>query len=251
MKIRRLIAAAVACATVASGSVFTYAATPELKNDAQTVTNTAAEFTVPIKINQASSLNAFALGVSYDPTVLEVQATGATDPTGDKLYASLGSDLSTAVGTQSNVLVADYQQAYSKDTSRSAVLVGFATTNPVNVAANADIVDVKFKVKDTTAKETTINYVLIEYAESATSTSAGSTVTGGTIKLGASGLKGDVNFDDAVDILDANIVYNYVIGKASLSDQAFERADVNTDTAVDILDANIIYNFIIGNATIG
>lgn len=67
------------------------------------------------------------------------------------------------------------------------------------------------------------------------------------IKLGEMepiGLKGDVNGDGTVDISDANLTINIILGAASLSD--FPAADVNGDGSVDVSDVNLIINIILG-----
>lgn len=69
------------------------------------------------------------------------------------------------------------------------------------------------------------------------------------IKLGEMepvGLKGDVNGDGSVDISDANIAINIILGSSSQS--SYPAADVNGDGSVDISDVNIVINIILGGA---
>ncbi len=56
--------------------------------------------------------------------------------------------------------------------------------------------------------------------------------------------KGDVNGDDVVDITDANILINILLGKDSASKYA--GADVTGDGVVDIADVNAVLNIILG-----
>lgn len=58
-------------------------------------------------------------------------------------------------------------------------------------------------------------------------------------------VKGDANGDGVVDITDANIIINIMLGKDSASNYN-GRADVNGDGAVDITDVNIIINIMLG-----
>ncbi len=58
-------------------------------------------------------------------------------------------------------------------------------------------------------------------------------------------LKGDVNGDGDVDIADAVVIVNHVVGKVTPS--FFEAAaDVNNDGDIDIADAVRIVNFVVG-----
>ena len=57
--------------------------------------------------------------------------------------------------------------------------------------------------------------------------------------------KGDVDGNGVVDITDANIIINIILGKESASQYA-GRADVDGNNVVDITDANIVLNIILG-----
>ncbi|MCQ2289262.1 MAG: leucine-rich repeat protein, partial [Muribaculaceae bacterium] len=58
------------------------------------------------------------------------------------------------------------------------------------------------------------------------------------------GIKGDVNGDEVVDITDANILINIVLGKDTAS--KYSGADVTGDGSVDISDVNTALNIILG-----
>lgn len=58
-------------------------------------------------------------------------------------------------------------------------------------------------------------------------------------------LPGDVNGDGVVDITDANIVINILLGKDA-ADNYNDRADINGDANVDIADANTAINLLLG-----
>lgn len=66
-----------------------------------------------------------------------------------------------------------------------------------------------------------------------------------TLKFMYTGVKGDVNGDDSVDIADVNILINIILG---IDDAAnYEgRALVNDDDVVDIADVNLLINTILG-----
>lgn len=61
------------------------------------------------------------------------------------------------------------------------------------------------------------------------------------------GLKGDVNGDGKVDISDANILINILLGKDSASKYA-GRADVTSDGNIDISDVNSCINIVLGKS---
>ena len=58
-------------------------------------------------------------------------------------------------------------------------------------------------------------------------------------------LKGDVNDDKTVDIIDAVLIRSHIIKNRLLSDEEQIRADVNGDSIVDIIDVVLIRNIIV------
>ena len=54
---------------------------------------------------------------------------------------------------------------------------------------------------------------------------------------------GDVNNDDSINVLDANIIRLYVAELVALNEGQMEAADVNVDGKVDVVDANIIRRY--------
>ena len=57
---------------------------------------------------------------------------------------------------------------------------------------------------------------------------------------------GDVNGDDEVDVTDAILVYAYVNGKNTFTEEQLEAADVNGDGEVDVTDAILVYGYVNG-----
>ena len=66
-----------------------------------------------------------------------------------------------------------------------------------------------------------------------------------TIEL-QSGILGDINSDEIVNILDIVIVVNFVLGSDSPSESEFLAADLNSDGVLNILDVVILSNLILG-----
>lgn len=62
----------------------------------------------------------------------------------------------------------------------------------------------------------------------------------------STGVKGDVNGDNKVDIVDVNILVGVILGSDSESKYG-GRADVNGDGKVDAVDINAVINIILGN----
>ena len=59
-------------------------------------------------------------------------------------------------------------------------------------------------------------------------------------------LKGDVNGDGGIDIMDVLATVNHILGLVSLTEEELDRADCNGDGQVDILDATGSINVILG-----
>ncbi len=57
--------------------------------------------------------------------------------------------------------------------------------------------------------------------------------------------RGDVNFDGVVDIRDAVMVKQYILGIQELTEEEFARADVNLDGVIDIKDLVFIIKILI------
>lgn len=64
-----------------------------------------------------------------------------------------------------------------------------------------------------------------------------------TVEEGHPGLKGDVNGDNAVDVMDAVMIYDIMAGNVASKPEA----DVNGDNAVDVMDVVAIYDIMAGN----
>lgn len=63
-------------------------------------------------------------------------------------------------------------------------------------------------------------------------------------------IRGDVNGDGSIDLLDANAIFNYVIGKSDLTQDQERACDVNHDGSQDLVDANLILQVVLGKISI-
>ncbi len=59
-------------------------------------------------------------------------------------------------------------------------------------------------------------------------------------------VRGDVNGDDAIDVIDLAIVKKHILGKKVLQGDAFTLGDVNNDGAVDVIDLAQVKKHILG-----
>ena len=66
-----------------------------------------------------------------------------------------------------------------------------------------------------------------------------------TVQLGANIMPGDINFDSVLNILDIEIVVNYVLGNDTPTSSEFAAADLNGDGTLNILDIVTLTNLIL------
>ena len=69
------------------------------------------------------------------------------------------------------------------------------------------------------------------------------TTTGSIISIGVALNVGDVNGDNAINLLDALWILQYYNGVRTFDDSAFKRADVNNSNRVDLVDALMIMKY--------
>ncbi|MBO4835921.1 MAG: hypothetical protein J5483_07390 [Lachnospiraceae bacterium] len=58
--------------------------------------------------------------------------------------------------------------------------------------------------------------------------------------------RGDVNGDDAIDVIDLAIVKKHILGKITLQGDSFTLGDVNNDGAIDVIDLALVKKHILG-----
>ena len=58
-------------------------------------------------------------------------------------------------------------------------------------------------------------------------------------------LTGDINFDNALNVLDVVMIISFIIGTSEATDQEFNASDVNLDHSVDVLDVVQIVSSIV------
>ena len=83
-------------------------------------------------------------------------------------------------------------------------------------------------------------------SESAGSAGGGGSPSQEQAPAGSSGLKGDVNGDGSVTVLDATMIQRHLLGLETLSGSALAAADVNGDGAVNVMDMVTVQRDILG-----
>jgi len=64
------------------------------------------------------------------------------------------------------------------------------------------------------------------------------------------GLVGDINGDNIVDLKDATLIEQYIVGKITLTESQLFNGDVNDDGVVDLKDATLIKFYVVGKIDI-
>ena len=73
----------------------------------------------------------------------------------------------------------------------------------------------------------------------------GTLVIDGTYEI-VSGIEGDLNSDDTINILDIIVLANLILGD-SITNEELQNADLNNDNMLNILDIIILANIIISS----
>lgn len=211
MKLKNILCSAMAFAMVATSCVCANAATFTAGSESASAGKTVS---IPISVapsdgETSADVNAYAIAISYDSSVLTPVAKG-TDAVGDTTYAAVGDAFN------SGVLTADLKD---NATGNDEVLVGWANATAVNVTSATTIATVEFTVNDTTTVSSTdVDIAVAQVANSATTIADASTITAakGTVTLTSDVLYGDVNDSKTVTMADASLVARYANGDSTV-----------------------------------
>lgn len=234
MKLKGVLCTVLAAAMTVGSAVCANAA------DFSSADSTAAAgdvVSVPINVAPSSTetstaVNAYAIAITYDSTMLEPVQQG-TDDCNEAKYAVAGDNFS------SGVLTADK----NGDTQ---ILVGWAAADPVTVTSETTLATVQFTVKSGVSGDANVSIGVAQVASSdADVTTSDATVEAAkgtvTVKTADKYTKGDVDGSGSVDILDARAITKHLAKVAVITDEAvLSRADTDDSGSVDILDAREI-----------
>ncbi len=131
------------------------------------------------------------------------------------------------------------------DAVNNKIIMTFISAD--GLIAGGNILDVQLRIKNGKPPQTVItSFAVIELADS-NIVPLQSTVTQGTISVKSS--LGDINFDGAINTLDALMALKAASGKIILTDTQELAADVNLDGSISAVDALIILQYTSGKIT--
>ena len=178
---------------------------------------------VPLKlVTNVGGFSVLGLDVSYDPTVLEYQDTIIDDK-----YKS----------------VLELKSVYN-DVDNKTIKIALVGARDITDTGN--FAKIVFKVKESSdsqgVKTTNIGLKATQITN-VSGVSVPVTTTGSIISIGVALNVGDVNGDNAINLLDALWILQYYNGVRTFDDSAFKRADVNNSNKVDLVDALMIMKY--------
>ena len=178
---------------------------------------------VPLKlVKNVGGFSVLGLDVSYDPTVLEYQDTIIDDK-----YKS----------------VLEFKSVYN-DVDNKTIKIALVGARDITDTGN--FAKIVFKVKESSdsqgVKTTNIGLKATQITN-VSGVSVPVTTTGSIISIGVALNVGDVNGDNAINLLDALWILQYYNGVRTFDDSAFKRADVNNSNRVDLVDALMIMKY--------
>lgn len=178
---------------------------------------------VPLKlVKNVGGFSVLGLDVSYDPTVLEYQDTVIDDK-----YKS----------------VLELKSVYN-DVDNKTIKIALVGARDITDTGN--FAKIVFKVKessDSQVVKTTNMGLKATQVTNVSGVSVPVTTTGSIISIGVALNVGDVNGDNAINLLDALWILQYYNGVRTFDDSAFKRADVNNSNKVDLIDALMIMKY--------
>jgi len=243
MKIKKIVGACIAVASMALMSVAAQAAVYSVES--VNANGAKVNDTVSVKVfaepndGQSENINGFAVKVSYDPAILEPVADGV-DATDAARYATSAASAAT---NSKGVYVADIVDGTD---GKKAVAIAWADKAPITVTGKSELVSVSFKVLSIDQSSTTLGITVVDSAESSTAKGT-NTVKDGGISFKVDVLLGDVNLDGSVTVSDIPWVVQHVTSVKTLTGDNFLAGDLNGDGKVTAADIPYIVVIITGN----
>lgn len=236
MKFRSLLCSVLASAMVIGSCVCANAATYTAGSETGKAGGTVS---IPITVapsegEDSTSVNAYAIAISYDSSVLTPVVKG-TDELGDNTYATVGDSFN------SGVLTADLKD---NETGNDEVLIGWAAASAVSVTEASTLATVEFKVDSSATGTTDVDVVVAQVASSDTDLVDKDTITAvaGTVTVDTAFIWGDVDDSKTVTAEDSNTVLRYAAGDSTvvLTETQLRAANVDGAGGVTAEDGNYI-----------
>ena len=241
MKIKKIVGACIAVASMALMSVAAQAAVYSVESvnaNGKQVGDTVSVkvFAEPNDGLASEDINGFAVKVSYDPAILEPVADGV-DATDAARYATSAASAAT---NSKGVYVADIVDGTD---GKKAVAIAWADKAPITVTEKSELVSVSFKVLSIDQSSTTLGITVVDSAESSTAKGT-NTVKDGGISFKVTVLLGDVDGDNSVTADDASYVLQYLAHAREFTSDQIAAAKVDTDSEVTAEDVSYILQYI-------
>ena len=242
MKIKKIVGACIAVASMALMSVAAQAAVYSVES--VNANGKQVGDTVSVKVfadpndGQSENINGFAVKVSYDPAILEPVADGV-DATDAARYATSAASAAT---NSKGVYVADIVDGTD---GKKAVAIAWADKAPITVTGTSELVSVSFKVLSIEQSSTTLGITVVDSAESSTAKGT-NTVKDGGISFAVTVLLGDVNADKSINGLDLSAMLDYILDSEDAPEfKSFENADIVVDKLIDGLDLSSLLDLLL------
>ncbi len=243
MKIKKIVGACIAVASMALMSVAAQAAVYSVESvnaNGAKVNDTVSVkvFADPNEGLASENINGFAVKVSYDPAILEPVADGV-DATNAARYATSAASAAT---NSKGVYVADIVDGTD---GKKAVAIAWADKAPITVTGTSELVSVSFKVLSIEQSSTTLGITVVDSAESSTAKGT-NTVKDGGISFAVTVLLGDVNADKSINGLDLSAMLDYILDSEDAPEfKSFENADIVVDKLIDGLDLSSLLDLLL------
>jgi hypothetical protein len=243
MKVKKLLGFCVAFAAASLMTSAVYAAKYSVES---TSSKAGEEVTLSVKVapndgETSTSVNGFALQITYDSDVLTPVAETVASTDDDSAYAT------TRYATNElakGIMVSDVIDNTDGD---DIVAVGWADTDAVTVEDETTVATITFAVKsDTTETSTDLDVVVKADAKSDTELAETSEVAEGTVTLGEDFLYGDVTADGFVKAVDVVYAAEYSVGLTNLTEDQIKRANVDGQDGVKAGDVVEIAEYSVG-----
>jgi hypothetical protein len=247
MKIKKIVGACIAVASMALMSVAAQAAVYSVES--VNANGKQVGDTVSVKVfaepndGQSENINGFAVKVSYDPAILAPVADGVDATDADRYATSAASAATNSKG----VYVADIVDGTD---GKKAVAIAWADKAPITVKEKSELVSVSFEVLSIKQSSTTLGITVVDSAESSTAKGT-NTVKDGGISFAVTVLLGDADGNNIVDLADANLILRHLANLETIKDENLERANATQSDGIDLGDANLVLRSLAGLETIG